>query len=189
MMDDQEQNLRDAATYVLRAFGKGEEPFLARTPERFANYFLEESNGTTPRELLEGALIEGESYKGMVIEQGLAFHSLCEHHLLPFFGTADIAYIPNEKLVGLSKIPRLLRLIAAGPNLQERIAQGVADALEEILSPKGVAVVLRATHLCMVARGVRAESSRTITPVLTGVFLTPGSTARLEFLSLVGGPQ
>lgn len=176
--------LEESARKLLAAFGRSiSEPGLGRTPERFASVFLEENNEDPERILREGIIV-GASYSGMVVETGLAFFSLCEHHLLPFSGTATIAYIPYGHVIGLSKLPRALRCLANGPNLQERITERLADLLVKVLQPRAVGVVLSATHRCMADRGVRAEGSQAVTSVLRGLFLVPGSSARAEFLSL-----
>jgi len=180
------ERLESAGLNILKAFGRTTtEEGLERTPERFANFFLEDvvANGVEdPKEMLRSAVFK-EDYKGMIVENGLSFYSLCEHHLVPFFGTATIGYIPNGKILGLSKLPRVLRAFALGPNVQERITIKVASAIEEVLEPLGIGVILRATHLCMSARGVRAETAVTTTSVIKGVFKS-GGFARDEFLRL-----
>ena len=176
--------LKVAAVNILRAFGRQvSEPGLEKTPERFAKAFLENSEeDQSPEELVTSALFE-EKYDGMLVENNITFYSLCEHHLLPFFGTSTVAYIPDGKIVGLSKIPRLIRLVALGPNVQERITDVVADVLMNVAAPKGVGVILKANHLCMASRGVRSEDTQTITSAVRGLFKAAG-TARQEFLEL-----
>ena len=182
-MTKKQLRLEGSARLLLSAFGRGNTPGLERTPERFASVFLEE-NGDDPEKVLRDGIIKEVRYSGMVVETGLSFFSLCEHHLLPFFGTASIGYIPDERVVGLSKLPRALRCLANGPRLQETITEELADLIEKVLEPKAVGVVLSATHLCMVARGVKIDDARTTTSVLRGLFLEPGSSARAEFLNL-----
>ena len=186
-MDRQQEtiaHLEAAAESILHAFGRTvEEVGLERTPQRFADYYTQD-NSVEPEELLTSAIFEEESY-GMVVLNGIGFYSLCEHHLVPFFGTATIAYLPKGKLVGLSKLPRLLRAVAQGPNLQERITAKVADLIDRILEPAGVGVVLRATHLCMAARGVRTEQALTVTSEVRGVLRDASASARQEFLRLM----
>lgn len=121
----------------------------------------------------------------MIVQRHIQFYSMCEHHLLPFFGTATVAYIPTERIVGLSKLARTVRHCAAGFQNQERITSGVAALLQEKLAPRGVAVVLRARHLCMEMRGVEAPGSETVTSDLRGSFLDDPR-ARAEFLALAG---
>ena len=176
--------LAGAAGLILKAFGRDpEEPALVKTPQRFADFYTQD-NSVDPARLLESAIFEDDG-SGMVVVNGISFYSLCEHHLVPFFGTATIAYLPDGKLVGLSKLPRLLRAVAQGPNLQERITTKVADLMVEVLAPKGVGVVLRATHLCMAARGVRTEQALTVTSEVRGVLMESGASARQEFLRLM----
>ena len=186
-MDKQQEtiaHLEAAAESILHAFRRTiDEPGLERTPARFADYYTQD-NSLEPEELLKSALFEEES-SGMVVLNGLSFYSLCEHHLVPFFGTATIAYLPTGKLLGLSKFVRVLRAVAQGPNLQERITKKVADLIEEVLEPAGVGVILRATHLCMAARGVRAEQALTVTSEVRGVIKDAGTSARQEFLRLM----
>jgi GTP cyclohydrolase I len=126
----------------------------------------------------------GEHYDEMVLERGIPFYSHCEHHIAPFFGVAHIAYIPNGRIVGLSKLPRLLDVFAHRLQVQERLTAQVADALMEGLKPKGVAVSIEARHLCMESRGIMKQNVITITNVLRGVFKTDAS-ARHEFLSSI----
>lgn len=176
--------LEDAADSILRAFGRNtEDPELVRTPQRFAEFYTQD-NSVNPRELLSSAIFKGEG-SGMVVLNGIFFCSLCEHHLVPFFGTATIAYLPDGRLVGLSKLPRLLRALAQGPSLQERITNQVANLIDEVLEPKGVGVVLKATHLCMSARGVRTEQALTVTSEVRGLLKEAGASARQEFLRLM----
>ena len=176
--------LEESARNLLKAFGREtSEPGLGHTPERFASVFLEE-NSEDPEQVLRDGIIEGVTYSGMVVETGLSFFSLCEHHLLPFSGTATIAYIPDKTVIGLSKLPRALRCLANGPNLQETVTERLADLIDKVLEPKAVGVILSATHRCMADRGIRAEGSQAVTSVLRGAFLERGSSARAEFLSL-----
>ncbi len=185
-MQNRQHKLENSARLLLDAFGKLEAPGLEQTPRRFAKVFLDPETEEDPKVILKQGIIEGREYSGMVVVNGLSFYSLCEHHLLPFFGTGTIAYIPGKKgrLAGLSKFPRVLRCIANGPNIQEAITEKVADVIQEVLEPSAVGVVLSATHLCVAMRGVRIEDSKTVTSVLRGMFLEPGSAARAEFLNL-----
>jgi GTP cyclohydrolase I len=123
-------------------------------------------------------------YDEMVIVKDIEFYSLCEHHLLPFYGRAHIAYIPNGKVVGLSKIPRIVDVFARRLQVQERLTQQIADAIEDAIHPQGVGVVLEAQHLCMMMRGVQKQESATVTSAMLGAFKTQSQT-RTEFLTLV----
>jgi len=144
---------------------------LRRTPERAAKTwkFLTNGYGQDPRELVESAVFE-ESFSDPIVVQDIEFYSMCEHHLLPFFGKVHIAYVPSGKLIGLSKLPRLVNSLARRLQLQERLTDQIADVLAEVLSPKGIAVQIEALHLCMMMRGVEKQHSKTTTQVLRGVF-------------------
>jgi GTP cyclohydrolase I len=166
----------------------GEDPGrdgLERTPGRVARSFrfLTEGYGRDPREILNDALFE-VSYDEMVVVKDIDFYSLCEHHLIPFFGRAHVAYIPNGKVVGLSKIPRLVEMFARRLQVQERMTTQVAETIEEVLRPKGVGVVVEASHLCMMMRGVERQNAYAITSSLKGVFNSDSKT-RSEFMQLI----
>ena len=166
----------------------GEDPArdgLLRTPERMekAMTFLTRGYGQTVEEVLHDALFDVD-YDEMVIVKDIEFYSLCEHHLLPFFGKAHVAYLPNKKVVGLSKVARIVDLFARRLQVQERLTQQIAEAIEEAVHPQGVGVVLEGQHLCMMMRGVEKQDSRTVTSSMLGVFKTQQQT-RLEFLSLI----
>jgi GTP cyclohydrolase I len=166
----------------------GEDPTrngLRKTPARMARSlrFLTQGYQQDPRQILNDALFE-VSYDEMVIVKDIEVYSLCEHHLLPFFGRAHVAYIPNGKVVGLSKIPRLVDMFARRLQVQERLTQDVASTLEEILKPRGVAVVLESIHLCMMMRGVSQQNAFAITSSLRGVFQSDPKT-RAEFMDLI----
>lgn len=165
----------------------GEDPEregLAKTPERVAKayQFLTQGYAMEPRAVLSQALFE-EDYSEMILVKDIEVFSLCEHHLLPFFGQAHVAYIPNGKVVGLSKIPRVVDVFARRFQVQERLTVQIRDAIEEVLQPEGVAVVIEATHLCMVMRGVQKQHSTTTTSAMSGVFLEDRAT-RDEFMRL-----
>jgi GTP cyclohydrolase I len=166
----------------------GEDPGrsgLEQTPDRVARslrYFTT-GYGQNPKDLLNGALFE-VSYDEMVIVKDIEFYSICEHHLLPFFGRAHVAYIPNGKVIGLSKIPRLVEMFARRLQVQERMTVSIAETLEELLEPKGVAVVVEAMHLCMMMRGVRQQNASAITSSIRGEFETDPKT-RSEFMELL----
>jgi len=166
----------------------GEDPTrdgLLSTPKRMEKSmkFLTQGYGQTVEEVLHGALFDVD-YDEMVMVKDIEFYSMCEHHLLPFFGRAHIAYVPNGKVVGLSKIPRIVDVFARRLQVQERLTQEIAEAIEDAIAPQGVGVVLEAQHLCMMMRGVEKQSSATVTSSLRGVFKTQLQT-RNEFLSLV----
>jgi GTP cyclohydrolase I len=166
----------------------GEDPGrdgLLRTPTRVAKAFrfLTQGYEQDPKELLNDALFE-VSYDEMVVVKDIDFFSLCEHHLLPFFGRAHVAYLPGEKIVGLSKIPRLVQMFARRLQVQERLTTEIAETLESVLQPKGVGVVVEAIHLCMKMRGVEQQNSFAITSSLRGSFNSDQKT-RAEFMELI----
>jgi GTP cyclohydrolase I len=166
----------------------GEDPArdgLIRTPERMekAMTFLTRGYKMDVTEVLHAALFDVD-YDEMVIVKDIEFFSMCEHHLLPFFGKAHVAYIPNGKVIGLSKIPRLVDVFARRLQVQERLTRQVGDAITEAIHPQGVAVIMEAQHLCMMMRGVEKQHSLTVTSAMLGVFKEQQQT-RNEFLSLV----
>ena len=166
----------------------GEDPTrdgLQQTPKRMEKSmaFLTKGYEESVAEVLHGALFDVD-YDEMVIVRDIEFYSLCEHHLLPFFGKAHIAYVPNGKVVGLSKLPRIVDVFARRLQVQERLTQQIAEAIEEAIAPQGVGVVIEAQHLCMMMRGVEKQNSSTVTSAMLGVFKTQLQT-RNEFLSLV----
>lgn len=160
---------------------------LLRTPERVAKSmeFLTRGYREDPMNVMGTALFEVD-YDEMVIVKDVEVFSLCEHHMLPFFGRAHIAYIPNGKVIGLSKLPRLVDVFARRLQVQERLTRQVADAIQEAIEPQGVGVVIEARHLCMMMRGVEKQHSSTVTSAMLGVFRDNHQT-RHEFLSLVHG--
>jgi len=166
----------------------GEDPNregLRRTPERFekAFRFLTSGYRQDPEKLLNGAMFS-VCYDEMVVVKDIEVYSLCEHHLLPFFGKCHVAYIPNKKVVGLSKIARLVNMYARRLQIQERLTSQIANAIQEKLSPQGVGVIIEARHLCMVMRGVEKQHSAAMTSAMLGVFREHKQT-RDEFLALV----
>jgi GTP cyclohydrolase I len=172
-----------AVTDLLRALGRDpESPHLADTPRRVAGAFAEMLTGphfdltTFPND---------EGYNELVIATGIPVQSLCEHHLLPFSGVAHIGYLPGDRILGLSKLVRVLDLFARDLQVQERLTQQVADWLQENLEPRGVGVVIEAEHLCMSLRGVRARGARTTTSALHGL-LREDARSRQEFFTLTG---
>jgi GTP cyclohydrolase IA len=166
----------------------GEDPErdgLLQTPSRMekALKFLTRGYTMDVQTVLHDALFDVD-YDEMVIVKDIEFFSMCEHHMLPFFGKAHVAYVPNGKVIGLSKIPRLVDVFARRLQVQERLTTQVADAIDEAIHPQGVAVILDAQHLCMMMRGVEKQHSDTVTSAMRGVFKTQLQT-RSEFLSLI----
>jgi len=185
-MSDAPDPLAPLISSVLKELG--EDPGrdgLVRTPERAARAlrFLCQGYQQDPREVFNHALFD-VSYDEMVIVKDIDVYSLCEHHLLPFFGRAHVAYIPNGKVVGLSKIPRMVEIFARRLQVQERLTTEIAQTLQNILRPKGVAVVVEAIHLCMMMRGVSQQNAFAITSSLRGEFETDSKT-RSEFMGLL----
>ncbi len=163
---------------------------LVKTPERVAKAFrfFTEGYQQDVDEVLNGALYSVK-YDEMVVVRDIDFFSLCEHHLLPFYGKCHVAYIPNERIVGLSKIPRLVEIFSRRLQVQERLTVQIAETLQEKLNPQGVAVVIEARHLCMMMRGVETPNAVAVTSSMHGVFLSQQKT-REELLELIrrGGP-
>ncbi len=177
-----EEAIRELLKYI------GEDPQregLLDTPKRVrqAYEFLTQGYKMDVQTILNGALFN-EKYDEMVIVKDIDFFSLCEHHLLPFYGKCHIAYIPNGKIVGLSKIPRLVDMFSRRLQVQERLTSQIADVLEEVLQPVGVAVVMKAKHLCMIMRGVEKQNTEITTSTMHGVFGSDRAT-RNEFINLI----
>lgn len=178
--------MEEIVTELIRHVG--EDPSregLLRTPKRVASSFKFLTSGYNKdiKEVLNGAIFE-EAYDEMVVVKDIEVFSLCEHHMLPFYGKAHVAYIPNGKVLGLSKIPRVVDVFARRLQIQERLTGQIADCLKEALNPRGVAVVIEALHLCMAMRGVQKSNSVTATSSMLGTFRESES-ARAEFLSLI----
>ena len=179
-------SMADAVHTLLK--GVGEDPEregLLLTPERVAKSlrFLTKGYRQDPEQVLKQAVFT-ESYDEMVLVKDIDIYSMCEHHMLPFFGKAHVAYIPDGKIVGLSKIPRVVEVFARRLQVQERLTQQIRDAIQNVLNPRGVAVVIEATHMCMVMRGVEKQNSVTTTSAMSGEFMSNQST-RSEFLRLI----
>ena len=169
----------------------GEDPSregLLKTPSRVAKALREMTEGYgTDIDALINRAIFNETYNEMVVVKDIRFYSLCEHHLLPFFGTAHVAYIPNGKIIGLSKIPKLVQVFAKRLQVQERMTQQIAETLQTKLAPLGVAVVIEARHLCMEMRGAKSQDSPTVTSAMLGAFRENART-REEVLSFIHRP-
>ena len=176
----------DAVTAILRAVGEdpAREGLLA-TPNRVARAYDELLIGykVDPEALLNNALFEA-SYSEMVVVSDIDFYSLCEHHMLPFFGKAHVAYIPNGKVLGLSKVARIVDMYARRLQIQENLSRQIAEAIQQVTGALGVAVVIEAQHMCMMMRGVEKQNSSMVTSVMLGEFRDNAAT-RSEFLSLV----
>jgi GTP cyclohydrolase I len=177
-----------ASVYVDIISDLGENPNregLLKTPERVAKslQYLTHGYEIDPEEILKSALFE-EEYSEMVIVKNIEVYSMCEHHMLPFFGKAHIAYIPDGRIVGLSKLPRVVDAFSRRLQVQERLTIEIRDCIQKTLQPKGVAVVIECSHMCMQMRGVQKQNSVTTTSAFTGLFLNNDAT-RKEFINLV----
>jgi len=191
LFDEREKPGADRLATLVRSMLEelGEDPTregLARTPWRVADSmrFLLSGYDLDVDQVINGAVFE-ESYEEMVVVKDIEVYSLCEHHLLPFYGKAHVAYLPSGRILGLSKIPRVIDVFARRLQVQERLTTQVADALHHALQPLGVAVVIEAVHLCMMMRGVQKQTSEAVTSALTGAFRNDEK-CRTEFLSLIG---
>jgi GTP cyclohydrolase I len=182
---DRESALAELVRRQLDLLGENpDREGLLRTPERVAKSLAWLTHGyeLDPSDVVGDAVFE-EDHQNMVLVRDIEMYSLCEHHMLPFFGQVHIAYIPNGKIVGLSKLPRLVEVFARRLQVQERLTEQIADAIDHVLHPRGVGVVVEAVHLCMMMRGVEKQNSKTITSALRGEFRTCPMT-RAEFLGL-----
>ena len=180
------KNLAKKISSVLSEIGENpEREGLLKTPERVAKSmdFLTNGYKQDPAEILKSAMFS-EDYSQMVLVKDIEIYSLCEHHMLPFFGKAHIAYIPNGHIVGLSKIPKIVDVFARRLQVQERLTDEIKDCLQDTLTPKGVAVVIEAQHLCMQMRGVEKQHSFATTSAFSGIFMSDKKT-RLEFMNLI----
>ena len=180
------QVIADGVVSMLQAVGGGvDSQGTADTPKRVANMYDELLSGysTDPVELLNGAMFDVE-YDEMVVVKDIDFYSLCEHHLLPFYGKAHVGYLPNNKVIGLSKIPRMVEMFARRLQVQERMTQQIALTLDELIHPAGIGVVVEAQHFCAAMRGVRKPNTTMTTSALRGQFKKNPST-REEFFSHV----
>jgi len=186
MIKDNKNNIKNLTKELLKEIGENpNREGLLNTPDRVSRSWEYLSKGYRQdiKELINGAIFN-EKYDQMVAVKDIEFYSMCEHHLLPFFGHAHIAYIPNGKIIGLSKIPRVLDMFARRLQVQERMTQEVADMLNDVLEPKGVAVIIEAQHMCMQMRGVEKRQSYMSTSAMLGIFRDDDKT-RKEFLDIV----
>ncbi len=171
---------------ILSEIGENpEREGLIKTPVRVAKSmgFLTNGYNQNPAEILKSAMFD-EDYSQMVLVKDIELYSMCEHHMLPFFGKSHIAYIPNRKIVGLSKIPRIVDVFSRRLQVQERLTDEIKDCIQDALEAKGVAVVIEAQHLCMQMRGVQKQHSSTTTSAFSGIFLKDEKT-RSEFMNLI----
>ena len=185
---DQESidKLQDKYKFILEEIGENpDREGLLKTPERVAKamQYLTHGYDLDPSEILKSAMF-AEDYNQMVLVKDIELYSLCEHHMLPFFGKAHIAYIPNGHIVGLSKIPRVVDTFSRRLQVQERLTNEIRDCIQTTLNPKGVAVVIEAQHLCMQMRGVQKQNSVTTTSAFSGAFMDSEKT-RSEFMNLI----
>jgi GTP cyclohydrolase I len=189
VMPPQGTNVAAHVRDVLKILGENpSREGLARTPERYENAlrFLTSGYNTSLEEIVNNAVFSCKVDE-MVIVKDIEFFSMCEHHLLPFFGKVHVAYLPKDKVIGLSKIPRIVNMFARRLQLQERMTQQIAEAVASVISPRGVGVLVEARHFCMMMRGVEKQHSGTVTSNMLGNFRTRKAT-RDEFLSLVNRP-
>ncbi|TBM99775.1 GTP cyclohydrolase I FolE [Hyunsoonleella flava] len=180
------EDIKERYAAIIEGLGENvKRDGLLKTPERAAKamQFLTQGYDQDPVEILTGAMFK-ESYNEMVIVKDIELYSLCEHHILPFFGKVHIAYIPNGHIVGLSKLPRIVDVFARRLQVQERLTEQILDCINDTLKPQGVAVVIEASHMCMMMRGVQKQNSITTTSGFRGQFETIET--RNEFLKLIG---
>jgi GTP cyclohydrolase I len=177
---------RSEVRSILKAIGEDpDRQGLEKTPQRVetALRWLTRGYDVSVEDIIGDAIFI-EDHEEMILVRDIEMYSLCEHHLLPFFGRAHVAYVPNGRLIGLSKLPRIVEVFARRLQVQERLTDQIADAIMETLEPQGVGVVIEAAHLCMMMRGVEKQSSRTVTSAVRGIFRSDSKT-RSEFLRLV----
>ncbi|MFL2501276.1 MAG: GTP cyclohydrolase I FolE [Candidatus Neomarinimicrobiota bacterium] len=186
MKDEKRKKLEDNTRNLLELLGEDpKREGLINTPKRVAKAwdFLTKGYNENLDDLINNAIFEGES-KDMVIVKNIEFYSLCEHHMIPFYGKAHIGYIPNGKIIGLSKLARITDLFAQRLQVQERLTNQIAKCLQDVLNPRGVAVVLEGKHFCMLSRGVQKQNSIATSSSMLGIFREKEST-RNEFLKLI----
>jgi GTP cyclohydrolase IA len=190
ILDDEATHELEQITHrMLELIGEDpEREGLARTPHRVARSFKWLTHGyeMNLEDVVGKGVFEVQGHESMVLVRDIELYSLCEHHLLPFFGRAHIAYIPNKQIIGLSKLPRIVDMFARRLQVQERLTEQIAHAIQQVLQPQGVGVVIEARHLCMMMRGVEKQNSRAITSAVRGTFRSDAKT-RDEFLRLAHG--
>jgi len=185
--DEKKAEIENAISTLLENIGeKPNRQGLQRTPERVARMYDELTSGyhADPAKLINGALFDVD-YDEMVLVKDIEFYSLCEHHMLPFYGTAHVAYIPRGQVIGLSKIPRIVEMFARRLQVQERMTQQIAEFLDQVLEPKGVAIIVEGAHMCSIMRGVKKANASMVTSTLLGEFKS-NSLIRKEFMMLIG---
>ena len=184
-----EKKFEDSVRNILELIGEDpDREGLVKTPERVrkAFEFMCKGYNEDPKEILNQAMFQSTS-KEMVVVRKVEFYSMCEHHMLPFFGECSVAYIPDEKVVGLSKIPRIIEVFARRLQIQEQMTEEIAEAIMDVVKPKGVAVVTTARHMCMEMRGVQKHNSVTTTSALRGLFHK--NKTREEFFNIINSPM
>ncbi len=184
-----QEEFENAVRTMLEIIGENtEREGLLKTPTRVFKAYEYMTQGYTqsPNDVLGEALFESDNNQ-MVLIKDIEFYSMCEHHLLPIIGRAHVAYIPNGKVVGLSKIPRMVDVFARRLQIQEQLTEQIAKAIDDVIAPKGVGVVIQARHMCMEMRGVEKTHSNTTTSALRGLFLKPDT--RKEFFDIINAPQ
>jgi GTP cyclohydrolase I len=187
LLPDRQTEIESAVSQILASI-PGEDAArqgLAGTPNRIARMYEEVLGGynVDPVKLVNGALFDVE-YDEMIVVKDIEFFSMCEHHMLPFYGRAHVAYIPSDKIIGLSKIPRIVDMFARRLQVQERMTRQIAELIDEVLEPQGVAVVVEGAHMCSMMRGVKKEQAKMVTSALLGSFKQDAKT-RSEFMSAI----
>ncbi len=190
MSNTEATSIKPQVRAIIEAMGEDpDRPGLQRTPERVEKAYRWMTRGyeMSVADVVGGGVFD-ESHENMILVRDIELYSMCEHHMLPFFGRAHVAYLPMGRIIGLSKLPRIVEIFSRRLQVQERLTDQVADAVMEVLEPAGVGVVIEASHLCMMMRGVEKQNSTTVTSALRGVFKEDART-REEFLRLVHGPR
>lgn len=188
---EEESGIQSAVRTILSEIGESpERDGLIKTPDRVSRMLAEITAGyhMDPVELINGALFDVDDYDEMVLVKDIEFYSMCEHHMLPFYGRAHVAYIPRDKVIGLSKIPRIVEMYTRRLQVQERMTAQIADLLQDVLDPQGVAVVVEGAHMCAMMRGVKKAEANMTTRKMLGVF-KEDQTLRREFLSHISKPR